>query len=145
MYIFSYIAKHRATLPYWDRYPLIFPFSKKKGMFTGINFHYLPRPQRAVLMDRLYELRNNNRFDESTKLNMSYGILKAAARYKYFKPCIHSYLTTHVRSRLCLIDPADWDTALFLKTALWVGASETEVWKDSREKIGLKRSRRPSK
>ena len=145
MYIFSYLAKHRDTLPYWDRYPVVFPFSKRRGLWTGINFHYLPYPQRAVLMDRLYDLRNNDRYDQSTKLQLSYDVLNTASRYRYFKPTIHSYLTSHVQSRLILIDPADWDVAIFLPIAFWRKKSQAEVWADSRRKLGLKPGRRATK
>ena len=42
MYLFNYDPKHKDTLPYYDRYPLIFPVNKAPGGFYGINMHYLP-------------------------------------------------------------------------------------------------------
>ena len=33
MYTFAYDPKHKATLPYYDRFPLIFPINKTKGGF----------------------------------------------------------------------------------------------------------------
>ena len=42
MYLFQYDAKHKKILPYWDRFPLIFPFDYAKDGFYGINLHYLP-------------------------------------------------------------------------------------------------------
>ena len=42
MFLFAYDAKHKDTLPYYDRYPLIFPFKKVNDGFLGINMHYLP-------------------------------------------------------------------------------------------------------
>ena len=51
MYLFAYDPKHKETLPYYDRFPLIFPINKAKGGFLGINLHYLPPPFRAKLMD----------------------------------------------------------------------------------------------
>jgi hypothetical protein len=41
MYLFSYDPKHKDTLPYYDRFPLIFPINKAKGGFLGITMHYL--------------------------------------------------------------------------------------------------------
>ena len=41
MNLFGYDAKHKATLPYYDKFPLIFPIEPAKGGFIGINFHYL--------------------------------------------------------------------------------------------------------
>ena len=50
MYLFQYDAKHKDILPYWDRWPLIFPFDNAKGGFYGINLHYLPPGARISLM-----------------------------------------------------------------------------------------------
>ena len=60
MYMFNYLAKHADTLPYYDRFPLIFPINRAKGGFMGINMHYLPPILRAKLMDALYDTANNN-------------------------------------------------------------------------------------
>ena len=114
MYLFSYDPKYKDDLPYYDRYPLVFPFSVDGEGFTGINMHYLPHVLRARLMDALYNLVSNQNFDEKTKLRMSYDILNAASRYKYFKPCIKRYLYSQLRTRFLLIPSNEWDIALFL-------------------------------
>jgi hypothetical protein len=41
MYLFAYDPKTKEDLPYYDRFPLVFPFRKVKGGFYGINMHYL--------------------------------------------------------------------------------------------------------
>lgn len=135
MYMFIYDPKHKETLPYYDRFPLIFPINRAKGGFLGINFHYLPLPLRARLMDALYDVTSNDRFDETTKLRASYDILNGAARYKEFKPTVKHYLSNHVRSRLVYIAPSEWDVALFLPTERFEKASKTQVWNDSRKII----------
>lgn len=135
MYFFVYDAKHKATLPYYDKFPLIFPVDRAPGGFTGINFHYLPLPMRAQLMDALYDITNNNRYDETTKLKLSYGVLKGAEKFGLFKPAFKRYLNSQVRSRFVLIEPAEWDVALFLQSEQFVGASKTKVWADSRKII----------
>lgn len=135
MYMFMYDPKHKETLPYYDRVPLIFPINKAKGGFLGINFHYLPLPLRAKLMDALYDTATNERYDESTKLKISYSILSGASKYREFKPTIKHYLTEHVRSRLIYINPSEWDIALFLNIAKFQKASQTQVWADSRRII----------
>ena len=133
MYMFYYDAKHKDTLPYWDRFPLIFPFKKVKGGFLGINLHYLPHTFRAQLMDALYDITNNNRYDETTKLKLSYDVLNGASRFKYFKPCVKHYLTGQLKSRFLYIYPAEWDIALFLPLERFEGARKTKVWADSRK------------
>ena len=136
MYMYYYDAKHKATLPYFDRFPLVFPFKKVKGGFYGLNMHYLPLPLRAKLMDALYGTASNTRFDESTRLKISYQMLESAAKYKEFQPCIKRYLTSQVKSRFMYIYPSEWDVALFLPLERFQGASKTQVWSDSKRKIG---------
>ena len=136
MYMYYYDAKHKATLPYFDRFPLVFPFKKVKGGFYGLNMHYLPLPLRAKLMDALYDTASNSRFDESTRLKMSYKMLESASKFKHFKPCIKRYLTSQLRSKFMYIYPSEWDMALFLPLERFKGASKTQVWADSKKKIG---------
>ena len=135
MYHFFYDPKHKKTLPYYDRFPLIFPFKRVPGGFLGINMHYLPLRLRAKLMDELYGLRRDNRFDENTRLRLSYNVLNGASKYKYFKPCVKHYLTPHVKSRFLEVYAAEWDIALFLPTERFVGAGKGKVQADSRKMI----------
>jgi len=135
MYTFSYDPKHKDTLPYYDRFPLIFPINKAKGGFLGINFHYLPPMQRAELMDALYSITNNKKYDESTRLKVSYDILNRASKFRMFKPALKHYLTDNIRSKFVYINPTEWDVALFLPTARFVGASKQKVYADSRKII----------
>jgi hypothetical protein len=132
MYLFAYDPKHKDTLPYYDRYPLIFPINKAKGGFLGINMHYLPPILRAKLMDQLYTVLNNKNFDETTRLRASYNILNGAAKFREFKPTIKHYLNAHVRTKPAYIMPSEWDIALFLPTQKFVGATATQVYRDSR-------------
>lgn len=135
MYMFYYDPKHKDTLPYYDRVPLIFPINRAKGGFLGINFHYLPLKLRAKLMDSLYDTISNDRYDETTKLNISYRILNGSAQYREFKPAVKHYLFEHVRSRLLYVNPTEWDIALFLNIARFEKATQTQVWEDSKKII----------
>jgi hypothetical protein len=135
MYFFMYDPKHKKTLPYYDSFPLIFPVDKTQDGFYGLNFHYLPLPLRAQLMDQLYTVASNDKYDDTTKLKLSYGILKGAEKFSMFKPTFKRYLTAHVRSRFVKIHPTEWDIALFLGAEQFVGASKTKVWAESRKII----------
>lgn len=135
MYFFVYDAKHKSTLPYYDRFPLIFPVDKVPGGFYGLNMHYLPLQLRAQLMDALYDISSNSRYDESTKLKLSYGVLKGAEKFSLFKPTFKRYLNSQVRSRFVEIQSSEWDIALWLNTEQFVGASKTKVWADSKKII----------
>ncbi len=135
MFMYYYDPKHKATLPYYDRFPLVFPYKKVPGGFMGINMHYLPLVYRAKLMDALYDITNNQKFDESTKLKMNYNILSGASKFKYFAPCVKHYLNEHVRSRFLYVYPSEWDIALFLPTERFQGATKQKVWADSKKLI----------
>lgn len=135
MYMFYYDAKHKDKLPYFDRFPLIFPFKRVTGGFMGINLHYLPLGQRAALMDALYDTANNTRYDESTRLKINYNILSRASKFSMFKPCVKRYLTSNVRSRFLYVYPSEWDIAIFLPTERFQGARKTTVFADSRKQL----------
>ena len=135
MYFFFYDPKTKAKLPYYDRFPLIFKVGQSRGSFEGINMHYLPYRLRARLMDALYETSNNKRYDESTRLKLNYNVLKAATKYKEFKPTYKKYLTSQVRSRFIEINASEWDIALFLPVERFEKASKNTVWRDSRNAV----------
>lgn len=135
MYMYLYDPKYKDTLPFYDRFPLIFPFRVEGGRFWGINLHYLPHNYRALLMDSLYEITTNNRYDESTKLRISYDILNSSSKFRYFKPCVKQYLFEHLQSQFIYIYPSEWDIALMLPLERFTKASKPQVWSNSRQII----------
>lgn len=139
MYTFLYSAKHKDTLPYWDACPLIFPIDVAKGGIYSLNFHYLPLQLRAKLMDALYDISNNQYYDLTTKLKISYGTLKSAAKYDAFKPAFKHHLFSQIRSKLIYIHPSEWDICLFLPTASFQKASQSKVWADSKRMLRPKK------
>lgn len=135
MMTFFYDPKTKSDLPYYDRFPLIFYVQPAKGGFHGINLHYLPPTLRAALMDNLYDITSDKKYDEDTRLRLSYNILNGASKYRYFKPTFKHYLFSQVQSRVVEISSAEWDIALFLPTERFEKASKTSVWNDSRKMI----------
>jgi hypothetical protein len=135
LYLFNYDPKLKEELPYYDRYPLVFPFSYDREGFLGINLHYLPYIFRARLMDNLYELISNKKMDETTRLRMTYNLLNSASKYKYFKPCVKRYLHSHVRSRFLLIPSDEWELALFLPLERFAKKNKAYVFKETRNMI----------
>ena len=122
-------------MPYYDTFPLIFPVEMYKDGFLGINLHYLPRGLRAKLMDALYDIANNNNKDESTRLILSYNVLKSAAKYRLFKPCLKRYLSSHLKSNFVEVPAQEWDMALMLPLERFKKASSSKVWAESRKMI----------
>jgi len=135
MYHFIYDAKGKKSLPYYDKFPLIFMVGPAAGGFYGINLHYLPPTFRAVLMDKLYTISSDKKYDANTKLRLSYDVLKGAAKFSYFKPTFKHYLASQVKSQFLKINANEWDIALMLPTQNFAKASEAKVYADSRKAI----------
>jgi hypothetical protein len=135
MYMYQYDAKTKDELPYWDKFPLVFPFSMHSDGFTGINLHYLPRPLRARLMDALHKLVVNKKYNDNQRLALSYQLLKSSSDFAPFKPCVKRYLYSHIRSKYYKVPSEKWDVALFLPTERFQKATKTAVWAESQKII----------
>lgn len=135
MYMFFYDPKTKDKLPYYDNFPLIVFVEGTKGGFYGLNLHYLPMTLRAKFLDGLMDQTNNQKFDETTRFDLSYDYLRRAAGMKYFKPCFKKYLTSHVEGRLAMVPAPEWEIATFLPTAQWSKSSQSKVYADSRKMI----------
>lgn len=139
MYLFMYDPKTKDDLPYYDKFPLIFPFRKVTGGFYGINMHYLPHVLRARLMDALYTLANNTANDDTTKLKLSYQLLNSSSKFRYFEPCVKHYLNNHVKSRFLWVPADQWQKALFLPLERFVGTNKRQVWRNTRRATQVQR------
>lgn len=135
MFMFYYDPKHKQTLPYYDRFPLVFPIKFYPDGFLGINLHYLPLDARAKLMDALYTTLNNTKMNGTTRLRISYDILNSASRFKYFRPCVKRYLGKHVANQFLYIHPEDWDKAILLPTERFSKRSKGYVWNRSMRRV----------
>lgn len=130
MYMFWYDAKHKDTLPYWDQMPLILPFSFENDRFKGFNLHYLSPYRRSLVLNAIYKI-SDREPDGYRRLQVSYDMLGQAAKLAWLRPCIKTYLRSHVKSAFFKINPNEWDMVIGLPLARFVGASETKVWRDS--------------
>ena len=135
MNMFFYDPKHKKTLPYYDRFPLSVIVGPAEGGFYGLNLHYLPPVLRARMLDALMDITNNKKYDDSTRFELSYKVLTATAKLRFFKPCYKYYLFAHVKSRLARVSAPEWEIATFLPTAQWRGAGVGKIYRDSRDKI----------
>lgn len=131
MFMFFYDPKHKETLQYYDRFPLVFPVQLYEDGFLGVNMHYLPPKFRAMLMDALYITINNNKNDKTTRLRLSYEILQNSTRMRYFKPCLKKYLFDQVLQKFLYIDTKHWDKALMLPTERFVKKKASHIHAES--------------
>lgn len=131
MFMFFYDPKNKQSLPYYDRFPLVFPVELYSDGFLGINLHYLPHKYRANLMDALYSTINNKKNNQTTRLKINYEILRSASKMRYFKPCLKRYLSAHVLQKFLYIDPENWDKCLMLPTERFAKKSKSYVQTES--------------
>lgn len=128
MFMFFYDPKLKDVLPFYDTFPLVFPIELYEDGFLGLNLHYLPPKGRANLMDALYSTKNNDKYDKTTRLKLSYRLLKGASRFSGYDVCVKRYLTSHVGSNFLYVDPHNWDMAIMLPTERFKGARKQTVW-----------------
>lgn len=135
LYMYKYDPKTKETLPYYDMFPLVFPFRSTQDGFYGLNMHYLPYDLRIKLLDQLLIFKNNSKFDDTTKIKYSWALIDGVSKFDAAKPCIKQYLSNHVRSQFRQVDSNDWATAMLLPVERFVGASKQQVWADSKKII----------
>ena len=131
MYFYSYNPKWKDELPWYDTFPLVFPIERYPDGFLGLNFHYLAPKHRAILMDQLKMFANNKKYDETTKLRLSYNMLKGFTKIKRAKPTVHRYLNSKVNSKFVLVNADEWEVALFLPVERFKKATKKQVWAHS--------------
>tara|TARA_Y100000310_G_scaffold214566_1_gene215461 strand:+ start:154 stop:771 length:618 start_codon:yes stop_codon:yes gene_type:complete len=131
MYFYTYNPKYAEKLPYYDRYPLIFPYkyvSKPNPGWWGINLHYLFLNDRALLMDVLM------RFATDDRLQINEGTIKQMIKSQpRIIPCTKRYLNSQVIGKGFIeIEKEEWDSAFLLPVQQFKKASDKEVWKQSK-------------
>lgn len=134
LYLYYYDPKTKDSLPYYDTFPLVYPYKRVEGGFMGYNLHYLPPILRFKVMGTLLNIQVTGKREEK-KILYSYGVLNANEVSKYYAPCIRRYLSSHVMSTFLRIPYEDWLSASLLPTERFVKASSTKVWKETLDKI----------
>lgn len=138
LYLFTYDAKYKKELPYWDTSPVIFPLEVKGDTILGLNLHYLQPMLRAKLLDAILDLPRYK--TDRQRAKMSYDIVRAFGASDLVKPTIHKYLMNHVAGSIVEIPRDEWGFVVSLPLANFVSltgndASLTKVYADSRRKM----------
>lgn len=132
LYFYYYDPKFKDTLPYYDAFPMVFPFAAVKDGFLGLNLHYLGYPERMALFKKLLEI-NGSKIHDDMKMKYSWGTVSAFSNIRGLDHCIKHYLYSHVKSPLMKVQPADWTTAMFLPVEKFIGAKKEFIWNQSRK------------
>jgi hypothetical protein len=112
LFFFLYDPKHKDTLPYYDKFPVVIPIEIYQDGFLGLNLHYLEVDKRKVLLN--YLLKYKTKSSTRNYLKLSYQVLKSASKIRGFDVCIKRYLTGHIKSRLVKVNDEDWEKAALL-------------------------------
>jgi hypothetical protein len=137
MYMYFYDPKHKATLPYYDRFPLVIMVEPAEGGFYGLNLHYLPPGVRARFLDALMQTAPKNITDTS-RLKLRYDLLKGVRKFKEFEPCFKRYLSSQIKSQMVKVPMTEWDIAIFLPTEQFAKVKAESVWRYSRKQYSGK-------
>ena len=149
MFSFFYEPKTKATLSYYDRFPLVIPIRESGQSFWGLNLHYLSPRMRMLFLKQLAPFLVNprgnlasqqateedslNPYDSTTRLRFtSWNVLHKSRLARFARPAIKRYERSHIRSRILEFTPQEWVMIAFLPTARFVGARPGQVWDDSK-------------
>ena len=114
MNLFGYDPKHKATLPYYDRFPLIMPLEAAKGGFYGLNFHYLQPGARVAFLRQLSKYTSDKNYDKKTR----YQLPNLSGTY--YKRTVKHYLFNQVRTSFLNITADEMAIAIFLPVAKFI-------------------------
>lgn len=137
LYAFVYDAKHKDTLPFWDKYPLIVflgvSSSKVAGttLFHGLNLHYVPPKARQEFLEELLKrYSSTENLSNNTKLKIDWSKVKG---FQGADKMIKAYLPGNVKGHFVEIKPADWSNVIFMPLQQFVSQgkrfSSNAVWK----------------
>lgn len=135
LYAYIYDAKHKDTLPYWDKYPLIinlgFGQNGTSRVMYGLNLHYIPPKARQEFLEELLkQYANTPVISNKTKLKINWSQVKG---FKGADQMIKSYLPGHIKGPMIEIKPADWANVVMMPLQQFMSKgkrySATSVWK----------------
>lgn len=133
--MFVYSPKLQKTLPFYDRFPMIFVLELRREGFLGLNLHYLPINLRARLFNQLTVLLNTKNLNDNTRLRLRYQIIKNATKFHNALPLIREYKAKYIRSRMLEVNPRDWEIALFLPAEQFRKSGKQTIWANTRQEI----------
>lgn len=132
MYMYFYDPKHKKTLPYYDKFPMVIMVEPAPGGFYGLNLHYLSPTVRARFLDALMDTAPKKITDKS-RLKLRYDLLQSTKKFKEFEPCFKHYLTSQIKGRPVRVPMSEWEIAIFLPVEQFKKVKKETVWRYSRK------------
>lgn len=137
MYMYFYDPKHKKTLPYYDKFPMVIVVEPAPGGFYGLNLHYLAPGVRARFLDELMKTAPKNVTDKS-RLKLRYDLLQSTKKFKEFQPCFKHYLNSQVKGQPVRVPMSEWEIAIFLPVEQFAKVKKETVWRYSRKQYSGK-------
>ena len=134
IYAYVYDAKHKDTLPYWDKFPLMIylgSYTAKNGnkLLLGLNLHYIPPKARQEFLEELLVNANTDTITNKTRLKINWSKVK---NMKGADQMIKAYLPNHIKGSMTEVKPADWINVIFMPLQQFMSKgkrfSSRKVW-----------------
>lgn len=135
LYIFKYDPKTKEDMEYYDAFPCSLIFGVDNDRVTGINFHYLPYVVRGKLFDKLWQIAVTYRNNQQQVKRLTWKFLSNVSKFPEVRPCVKSYLYSHLQSKLIKVDVDDWKTAILLPVESFAKKSQSYVARASNQII----------
>ena len=131
---FFYSSKgyQEGTLPYFDTSPMSLILGGEGKYINGLNWHYLPLNLRVQLFQQILAIEGGN-FSDKQKLDATYNSIKAMTNL--YKPCFKNYLVGRIKSQAVWVPMDSALISIFLPVANFKGATQAQVYADSRKLI----------
>jgi hypothetical protein len=103
LYLWVYDAKHKSSLPVWDKLPLVVLLGVPHGKYiTGINLHYIPYLRRIQFIKSIQKKGGKVKYDDIAKAWKEAKIPQA-----YVALSIRKYLVSHIKSNIKIFEDDD--------------------------------------
>lgn len=124
LYMFEYRASK--VEEYYDRFPMVLPFTIKSDHVVGFNFHYLPiRYRLLAIAQMLYK--TDPRFPPLEKhiSKLDYDYINGTT-LNFMRVAVRTYKLRRIRSSVGEIPTKGWITACLLPVARYKGTIRTQ-------------------
>ena len=113
---YEYRAKYEDTLPFYDRFPLVFVLEITKDGWTGVNMHYLHPRMRAEVF---YQM-------DRKKVHFGNNVITRSATKKY--------LADHVVRKPKVFPSSMWEVAVQMPFENFTKSNKYNVWTHTNRK-----------
>lgn len=124
LYLFEYRASREEE--YYDRFPVVLPFTVKSDHIVGFNLHYLPiRYRLLAIAEMLYKTDPRFPPDEKRISKLDYDYINGTT-LNFMRVAVRTYKLRRIRSVVGEIPSTGWITASLLPVAQYRGSIRTQ-------------------